>query len=137
LRNVEKLYADSVIGKFIHHFAGQRQKIFIWKLDEQSKFVADINAIFPFGETSADADLANQRFHRFAVSRVTNCRNIQRKSDVPSLFDSHLRNVRCGSVMRFVVKPLNYSTDFSAVNAINYLNRENIRLFVTDVFSFN
>jgi len=86
LRNCKKFRTDAVTFKFLQHFTGQRKKIFVRKPNQKAKFVAEINIFVLLGQTVADADLTKHDFGRFAVFSIANGGNIQRKSDVLSLF---------------------------------------------------
>jgi hypothetical protein len=67
---------------------------------------------------SAKADLVQNSIHGFAVSRKTNRRQVERKSDKLSVFYGHRRFLQGRISAVFKARLLPYFTNFSPINAM-------------------
>ena len=88
-RNVGELDADASVVEAIDRFARERKEIFVGQLDLETKFVADVDILFPSRKTAADTNLLELRRLPLAVLELDHRRYIKRESDVLSLIYRH------------------------------------------------
>lgn len=82
-----KFCADARTGEFIKRLADERQKIAARQTQQNPKFVARVDVFVKAGQAAADADLMKHNRVPFAGFVLANRWNVERKSDMASLFD--------------------------------------------------